>query len=124
MPVLELDLERRAGERLDDAADQAQRVFFGDRRDRFAASLAAAAFAFWRGNGGSSRASASAGSFDPRRRFACESRFRALGAPPQTNFTERAAVIRSVMLVGAIVFGMVGVAAGFAWDYVVARDPD
>jgi hypothetical protein len=28
------------------------------------------------------------------------------------------------MLVGAIVFGMVGVAAGFAWDYVVARDPE
>jgi len=29
------------------------------------------------------------------------------------------------MLVGAIVFGMVGVAAGFAWDYVIAREePD
>jgi len=36
----------------------------------------------------------------------------------------RAAVLVSVMLVGAIVFGMVGVAAGFAWDYVIVRERD
>jgi hypothetical protein len=43
--VLELDLERRAGKRLDDAADEAQRVFFDDRGQRFTAFLAAAALA-------------------------------------------------------------------------------
>ena len=30
-------------------------------------------------------------------------------------------VARSVMLTSAIVFGMVGVAAGFTWDYISSR---
>jgi hypothetical protein len=52
--VLELDLERRAGEGFDDTPDQAERVFFDDGGQRFAAFLAAAAFASaGRGNGSS-----------------------------------------------------------------------
>jgi hypothetical protein len=39
----------------------------------------------------------------------------------QRNFPYRAAVFGGVMLTSAIVFGMVGVAAGFTWDYVVNR---
>jgi hypothetical protein len=52
--VLELDLERRAGKRLDDAAYEAQRIFFDDGADRLAALALAAAFAsaWWR-NGSS-----------------------------------------------------------------------
>jgi hypothetical protein len=38
------------------------------------------------------------------------------------NFPERAGVIGSGMITSAIVFGMVGVAAGFTWDYVLHRD--
>ncbi len=125
MPVLELDFERGAGKRFDDAADEAQRVFFDDRRERFTALLAAAAFSFWRRNGVSLRAMCALGvPFDPRCRFASECRFRRAGAPAQPNFTASLAVAKNVMLVGAIVFGMVGVAAGFAWDYVIARDRD
>jgi hypothetical protein len=52
MAVLELDLERGAGERLDDAADEAQRVFFDDGRFERCptAPLAAAASFARRGN--------------------------------------------------------------------------
>jgi hypothetical protein len=52
--VLELDLERRAGKRLDDAAYEAQRVFFDDGSEGLAALLAAAAFASARRGNGSS----------------------------------------------------------------------
>ena len=52
--VLELDLERRAGERLDDAADEAQRVFFDDGGQGLAALFAAAALASARRGNGSS----------------------------------------------------------------------
>jgi len=40
--VLELDFERRAGERFDDAADKAQRIFFDDGSEGLAALFAAA----------------------------------------------------------------------------------
>ncbi len=54
MAVLELDLERGARKCFDDAADQAQRVFFGDGGQGLAALLAAAALASARrGNGNS-----------------------------------------------------------------------
>jgi hypothetical protein len=33
-------------------------------------------------------------------------------------------VVGSVMLTSAIVFGVVGVAAGFTWDYLIQRDPE
>src|SRR5947209_9170053 len=52
--VLELDLERRTRKRLDDAADEAQRVFFGDRGQGLAALFAAAALASARRGNGSS----------------------------------------------------------------------
>jgi hypothetical protein len=70
--VLELDLERRAGEGFDDAADQAQRVFFDDGAQRFAALLAAAAFASARRGNGNSLCGldAMSESFDPRAGFA------------------------------------------------------
>jgi hypothetical protein len=52
--VFELDLERRAGKGFDDAADQAQRIFFGDGSQGLTAFLAAAALASARrGNGNS-----------------------------------------------------------------------
>jgi hypothetical protein len=48
------------------------------------------------------------------------------GVPPRGaargNFPPAAGVVGGVMLTGAIVFGMVGVAAGFTWDYFVSRD--
>jgi hypothetical protein len=50
-----------------------------------------------------------------------ERRFHARIAPLQVNFTIEARVVGGVMLTGAIVFGMVGVAAGFTWDYVINR---
>ena len=53
--------------------------------------------------------------------FAREERFRACDAAVQVNFTGPIRVARSVMLTSAIVFGMVGVAAGFTWDYVINR---
>lgn len=34
------------------------------------------------------------------------------------NFPAGAAVVAGVMITAAIVFGAVGVAAGFAWDFV------
>jgi hypothetical protein len=40
--IFELDLERRAGKRFDDAADQTQRIFFLDGCEGLAAFLAAA----------------------------------------------------------------------------------
>jgi hypothetical protein len=52
--VLELDLERRARERLDDAADEAQRVFFDDGGQGLAALFTAAALASARRGNGSS----------------------------------------------------------------------
>ena len=51
--VFEFDLERRAGKRLDDAADKAQRIFFDDGREGLAAFLAAAPPSARRGNTGS-----------------------------------------------------------------------
>jgi hypothetical protein len=39
----------------------------------------------------------------------------------QRNSLVPAAVIRIVMLLAAIMFGAVGVAAGFTWDYVAHR---
>jgi hypothetical protein len=39
----------------------------------------------------------------------------------QRNFLLAAGVVGPVMLTSAIVFGMVGVAAGFTWDYVINR---
>ena len=39
----------------------------------------------------------------------------------QRNFPTRARVVGTDMITSAIVFGMVGVAAGFTWDYVVNR---
>jgi hypothetical protein len=38
------------------------------------------------------------------------------------NFPERIGVVRFRMITSAIVFGMVGVAAGFTWDYILHRD--
>jgi hypothetical protein len=42
--------------------------------------------------------------------------------PAQSNFPAPPAVYIKAMITSAIVFGMVGVAAGFTWDYVVNRD--
>jgi hypothetical protein len=49
VPVLELNLKCRARERLDDPADEAQRIFFDDGLEGFAPALLAAAapFARW-----------------------------------------------------------------------------
>ena len=105
MAVLEFHLERRAGERLDHAADEAQRVFFDDGRFEGGptASLAAAAsFTRW-GNGISLIDDCERGRF-----FGTQL---AASAPGQ----------EFVMLIDAIVFGMVGVAAGFTWEYVIQR---
>jgi hypothetical protein len=123
--VLELDLERRAGKRLDDAADEAQRVFFDDRGQRFAAFLAAAALASARWGNGSSFDGVECGrqvSFAPRARFACgATRLRDGDGAAQVNFPFGTRVVAGVMLTAAIVFGAVGVAAGFAWDFVKDR---
>jgi len=54
--------------------------------------------------------------------FAREDGFRRRRTAAQRNFPGAAPVVSSVMLTSAIVFGMVGVAAGFTWDYVVNRD--
>jgi hypothetical protein len=121
--VFELDLERRAGEGFDDAADQAERIFFDDGCQGLTALLAAAALASARrGNGNSllgecARADAS----PPHADWPREPQFHAQNAPMQVNFTVAGRVVGGVMLTGAIVFGMVGVAAGFTWDYVINR---
>jgi len=39
----------------------------------------------------------------------------------QRNFPTTVVVVGTDMITSAIVFGMVGVAAGFTWDYVVNR---
>jgi hypothetical protein len=39
----------------------------------------------------------------------------------QSNFFVSSAVYIKAMITSAIVFGMVGVAAGFTWDYVINR---
>ena len=52
--VLELDFERRAGKRFDDAADEAQRIFFDDGGQRLAALFAATALASARRRNGNS----------------------------------------------------------------------
>jgi hypothetical protein len=54
MAVLELDFERRAGKRFNDAADEAQRVFFDDGGQGLAALFTAAALASARRGNGSS----------------------------------------------------------------------
>jgi hypothetical protein len=122
--VFELDLERRAGEGFDDAADQAQRIFLGDGSQGLTAFLAAAALASARRGNGNSLARVSAFVAVPspcRPRSPRERRFHARFAPLQVNFAIEARVVGGVMLTGAIVFGMVGVAAGFTWDYVINR---
>jgi hypothetical protein len=48
-------------------------------------------------------------------------RFRRRDGPAQGNSTGPAAVYIKAMITSAIVFGMVGVAAGFTWDYVINR---
>ena len=53
--------------------------------------------------------------------FAREPRFHAPVAPVQGNSAVMERVERPAMLTSAIVFGMVGVAAGFTWDYVINR---
>gem|GEM_PF-2367492 len=53
--------------------------------------------------------------------FARERRFRAHDAHVQGNFAVMERVEGPAMLTSAIVFGMVGVAAGFTWDYVINR---
>ena len=53
--------------------------------------------------------------------FARERRFRASDAHMQGNSGIMNRVQRTAMLTSAIVFGMVGVAAGFTWDYVINR---
>ena len=53
--------------------------------------------------------------------FARESRFHGPDRPMQVNFAFMLRVDGCAMLTSAIVFGMVGVAAGFTWDYVVNR---
>ncbi len=53
--------------------------------------------------------------------FARERRFRAHGVHMQGNFAVMGRVEGPAMLTSAIVFGMVGVAAGFTWDYVINR---
>ena len=52
---------------------------------------------------------------------ACGAGLHGRGGGVQRNFPYPAAVFGSVMLTSAIVFGMVGVAAGFTWDYVINR---
>lgn len=53
--------------------------------------------------------------------FAREPRFRAHEARVQGNSAVVKRVEGPAMLTSAIVFGMVGVAAGFTWDYVINR---
>jgi hypothetical protein len=53
--------------------------------------------------------------------FARERRFRAHDALVQRNFAVMKRVVDPAMLTSAIIFGMVGVAAGFTWDYVINR---
>ncbi|HEX3468507.1 MAG TPA: hypothetical protein VHT05_10545 [Candidatus Elarobacter sp.] len=53
--------------------------------------------------------------------FARERGFHARRDAAQVNFTVTRRVVGSIMLTGAIVFGLVGVAAGFTWDYVINR---
>ena len=50
-----------------------------------------------------------------------EDRFRPRRAAPERNFTVPGRFEAGVMLTAAIVFGAVGVAAGFTWDYVINR---
>jgi hypothetical protein len=50
-----------------------------------------------------------------------ESRFRRRGPAVQRNFPFAPRVVGSVMLTSAVVFGLVGVVAGFTWDYVIDR---
>ena len=139
--VLELDLERGAGERLDDAADAAERIFFDDGGQGLAALFTAAALASARrGNGSSfglvctepyarSRSycwQQSLIAFAPADGFARAAahhgdRFRRPERRAQRNFPAAPAVSGLDMITGAIVFGMVGVAAGFTWDYVINR---
>jgi len=47
--------------------------------------------------------------------------FHANAPAAQRNSLYAQGVESSVMLTSAIVFGMVGVAAGFTWDYVINR---
>jgi hypothetical protein len=56
-----------------------------------------------------------------RGRAGREDAFRRRDGPAQRNFTAAAGVVGTDMITSAIVFGMVGVAAGFTWDYVVNR---
>jgi hypothetical protein len=124
MTVLELDFERRAGKRFDDAADEAQRIFFDDGGQRLAALFAATALASARRRNGNSLRGylvRCCRVFAAGDGFARERGFRAREAPVQRNSAVVKRVEGPAMLTSAIVFGMVGVAAGFTWDYVINR---
>jgi hypothetical protein len=54
--------------------------------------------------------------------FAREAQLQKRGRALQRNFPAPAGVVARVMLTSAIVFGMVGVAAGFTWEYLVKRE--
>jgi len=131
----QLNLERRTGKCLDDAADEAQRVFFDNGGEGLAALLAAAAFSSARrGNGSSFQGDVLRGTatrpsrsgcpnaFALAKGFARETRRQKRGRALKGNFPYAPGVLRPVMLTGAIVFGAIGVAAGFAWDYIIKRD--
>jgi hypothetical protein len=113
--VFEFDLERRAGERLDDAADEAERIFFNDGCQGLAAFLAAASPSARWGNGGSFVTVGWLASLEDVPGWSI--RFKRRGQPFCCRRCCRAAMITS-----AIVIGMVGVAAGFTWDYLIKRD--
>jgi hypothetical protein len=113
--VLELDFERRAGERLDDAADEAKRIFFNDGCEGLAAFLAAAPPSARWGNGDSFAAVGELASLEDVPAWSI--RFKRRGQP--FSFS---CCCRDAMITGAIVIGMVGVAAGFTWDYLIKRD--
>jgi hypothetical protein len=113
--VLQLDFERRAGERLDDAADEAKRIFFNDGCEGLAAFLAAAPPSARWGNGDSFAAVGELASLEDVPAWSI--RFKRRGQPFSFSCCCRVA-----MITGAIVIGMVGVAAGFTWDYLIKRD--
>lgn len=50
-----------------------------------------------------------------------ETGVQAAGAHTKRNFLRAAGVMGAAMITGAIVFGMVGVAAGFTWDFFSSR---
>jgi hypothetical protein len=59
--------------------------------------------------------------FAPAVGFAREDGFHRRHAGTQRNSLRADTVVGSVMITSAIVFGAVGVVAGFTWDYVINR---